>query len=84
MKLKTLRCYNSVKCGVGEFLFFTSKEFEMELVDSLVYIKRLECGSEVITPITNTPYFTLEGEKPANGQGQSSTNFKRVIDSTHK
>jgi hypothetical protein len=83
MKLKTLRVFNSVKCGVGEFTFFTSKEFDMDLVDNLIYIKRIQCGSEVITPLTNTPYFTLE-VVPTNGQSKGTKNTKGVLPSASK
>lgn len=58
IRLKSVKVFNSVKCGSGEHQFLQDKDFELTLKGDLVYIRSRKDGSEVITPITNTPWFT--------------------------
>ena len=82
MLINTLKTFNSVKIGATEKTYFAYPEFSMELVDQLLYIKD-KCGNEVITPITNTPWFTRLIESPksetvkvSDEQGKSVTNIE--------
>lgn len=81
MKLQYLKVFNSVKCGAGEYMFLQYPDFDMELIESLVYIKHITTGAEVITPLTNTPWFTVlkqAEQETSDEQGESDKNTPRV------
>tara|TARA_R110002126_G_scaffold172712_8_gene321526 strand:- start:5463 stop:5759 length:297 start_codon:yes stop_codon:yes gene_type:complete len=59
MKLSKLKVFQSVKVGAKEHTFLVEADFDMELKDNLVFITRKSDGSNVITPLTNTPWFVV-------------------------
>lgn len=82
MKIERLRVFQSVKIGNKEKTFLVASEFEMELRDTLVFIKSKVDNSQVVTPLTNVPWFvpmaeTSPTKKATRGQNKSKTNTGR-------
>lgn len=74
MKLVSLKVFNSIKVGTGEFMFMTDKDFEIELVDNLIFIKCRKEGAESITSLSNVPWFTRAVQQVDQVNEQDSGN----------
>jgi hypothetical protein len=72
MKVKRLRVFQSVKVGKAEKTFLTEDEFDIELKDTLMFITSKSDKSQVITPLTNVPWFVPMSDSPRKTKGKPS------------
>jgi len=81
MKIKSLRVFNSVKCGKGEYTFLTDDIFDLTLDGFFINVKHKVELAVVIVPITNTPWMApcLEEDSglTSGTQDTSGTNKKK-------
>ena len=78
MKIDRLRVFQSVKVGSKEKTFLTADEFDMELKDTLIFITSKKDDSQVVTPLTNVPWFVpVIPRKVNSGQNKSKANTSR-------
>lgn len=78
MKVSRLRVFQSVKIGKAEKTFLTEDEFDIELKDTLMFITSKSDKSQVITPLTNVPWFVPRKTKgKSSGSKESKKNISR-------
>jgi len=80
-KISALKVFQSVKCGSKELVFIKEEGYDMVLEGWYVTITCKRTKAQVITPITNTPWFTLQQPKPEEALIPPSENQPKPAES---
>ena len=72
-KLKTVKVFNSVKCGTNEYAFLKAPDLDMVLMDNNLIRIRDSKGAEAWTSLQNVPWFTIIEDSNERSKSKSNT-----------